>query len=284
MKLLLQTSLAALVLLAAACKGGESGTSTTTAAATTTTAATTTPATNNASVALIPKKLSYAEAKLQLKGMWLNKKYLREVADLRSVRAAELKYKILGFSLLTEELEKGSDVKLYGFGTHEGGMDAPLKWDEAAGEFAHDLAKYAADDYKFFEAPFRLYIIESGEMVIEQPNKTPEIFVKENGDDISLAIQRQFFEGTYKDDKGTTFTLKDGKVTGRADADEYGVSTDFYPYEDFDMVTLGKKDSPKTKSYHYKFTSPNNVDIYAVKGDDENGYTIGEKVGNWTRQ
>ncbi len=278
MRQILFLSSAALMLLAVACKGSENNKAA--APATNSSNTTTTPA---APAAPTAQKIAFSAAQEKMVGLWMNKAYLDEVARKRSVRAVELKYKLLGFSLQAAELSAGKNVQLYGFGTHEGGMDAFLKWDEAAGAFLHDLKAYP-DNYKFFENEFRLYLASDGTMVIDEQTQSPEAFVKEAKGDIHHAVQRVFFDGVYKDEKGKTITLREGIVTGLPTAEQYALVTDFYPNFDFDAVYMGIGDAVYENPYHYKFTDPTTLELYKVKGNEESGFGIGEKYATWKRQ
>lgn len=254
-----------------ACKNSDS---TTTTAATTTT---TTPATAT------EKAMTRTEASSKMAGMWLSEAFLEEIKAKRSVRAATEPEPILGFTLRQEELTADKGVKLYGFGTHEGGMDAPLKWDDAKGVFAHDMSQYKADDFKPYPTVFELKYREANKIDMSQDGKT-NAFVRAKA--IDEAINELLLQGEYTGSKGNAISLGAGlKCSGFDKFNTYSVISDFYPNLNFDAIVFNSGNEFKTqKLYHYKFKDAKTIDIFEVvqTADEEN--EIGKLVDTWTKK
>jgi hypothetical protein len=271
MKKILTSTVVCLALLAA-CKNSDNTTGTTTTTTTATTASTAN-----------PKTLTRAEANTKMSGLWMSEAYLQEVKAKRSVVAATEPSPILGFSLRPEELNADKDVKLYGFGTHEGGMDAPLKWDEAKGVFVHDMSQYKPDDFNPFSTVFELKYREEGKIDMTQDGKT-NTFVRAK--DITEAINEVLLQGEYTDSKVNTISLgADSKCSGFNNFSTYSVQTDFFPNLNFDAIAFNSGgEYEDQKLYHYKFKDAKTVEIFEVVQTADEEYEIGDLIETWTKK
>lgn len=213
-----------------------------------------------------------------LPGLWMSDSYLRKIEMTRSVYVNKnSEPKILGFLFKQENL-KSSDALLYGFTSHEGGIEIPIYFSHSSNKFVRDEKRISKSSN--FNEPFELNLIDNNKLEVKffQNNRT-EIYRKV--EDEQTELRRVLFEGGFKSiDNNGKFTFnRTGTLTGFDGKMTFEVVFDFGLDIEFDAIVMYKEKEGGNWSdgemYKYEFDS-DTLKLYHV---NTNWETMNHKVG-----
>lgn len=209
----------------------------------------------------------------QLDGAWLSENYISKIEKSKSIYAnMNTDDSMLGFWLYKDTLT-GKHPRLLGFSIHEGGLDAPLKYNIDKNRFENDLD--LVNEFSAHKTPFFIKPVNPNKIEI-QHSKPAKIETYRKVADIDSELRKVLFNGVYIDKlTNKTITFKeDGETTGIANKHFYSLLFDFEEFH-FDVVFIAdtsKRDN--LQEYHYKIEG-NNLRLYNLNISEETGYTIG---------
>ncbi|WP_312396655.1 hypothetical protein [Chryseobacterium sp.] len=204
----------------------------------------------------------------QISGSWISKAYMENIQKTKSIYPHRNAAIPLFITLDKNELLKG-EANLRGFTAHEGGFDAPIKFDESKKEF---LANGKSTDPNLKDFLGLKLGGQNLEMVYQ--NKT-ETYQKFDGD-VQKDLRKILFDGNYSE-KGSSSTItfsNDDKVNFK-DYTKYEIVYDFADgTQNFDGILL-EKNSVKDL-YQFKITG-NTIELQKMKESEEGFKPEGEK-------
>ncbi len=214
-----------------------------------------------------------------LVGSWMSDMYLQKIEETRSVYAnKDSEPKILGL-LFKEENLKSDNALLYGFTSHEGGIEIPIHLNPSGDKFLYDEER--ANKSSNFNNPFELNLIGNNKLEVKFfQNQRTEIYRKVK--DEQTELRRLLFEGDFKSiDDGKKFSFnRTGTLAGFDEKMTFEVIYDFGLNIEFDAIVMYKKIEAGNWSdgevYKYEFNS-DTLKLYHVNANWETlNYEIGE--------
>ncbi len=206
-------------------------------------------------------------------GYWMPEDYLQKIETQKSIYELdddESKNPLYGF-IIDQNTE---EVTLRGFGTHEGGLDAPLHWNAKKMRFEVNNAKI--QEHHILQAGTYLeYKTETQIQIVTPEKKT--VFRRVEDDKKEFA--RILFSGTYQNKNGEIISFaQDGSLAGLPPKSQYKILSDFGEGLLFDVVFFKNPEDSWTDQlmFHFKIKG-NTLELYPITGDfPEVEYEIGE--------
>lgn len=212
----------------------------------------------NESVEILSKE---TQSDILSQNHWISDQWLKNIERDKSIFTnSELptKTQMMGFNFVD---------KIQGYGTHEGGYDSELIFDETKQVYKNDFTSMQKN---FFEIPFTINIQEKSkiEFVFEDGQKNVYRSVK----DFQSAFRSILLDGKYLDKdtkKEVEFVAEKGIIKGLEGKKTYEFLHDLFEFE-FDVMKLDND------FYHYKIQE-NNITLYKIVEEEEMVFTWKEK-------
>lgn len=186
---------------------------------------------------------------------------------------------LYGFVIDADAAKTGS-VTMRGFGTHEGGMDAPLKWN--AEKMRFDVDESTVAGYHILQAgTFLEYKMETQIQIVSPENTEVFRLVEDDKKELGKIL----FAGTYQTEEGKEVVFEeDGTLSGLGQKTQYQLLSDFGEGLLFDAVFFKNIGDAWDDQdiYHFKIKE-NTIELYPVTGTVPE-YEIGELKYKLTKQ
>ncbi len=211
------------------------------------------------------------ELSKKLDGYWLTDDYLLNIEKSKSIyNNREYTTSLFGFILKKEELMKDISY-LHGFTHHEGGYEAPLRYNIQKKCFENNLNKTEA--HTFLKNPFELILTDSNLLDLSFKNKQERYRKVE---DIESELRKILFEGKYTDllSDQEIIMQSDGKLTGLTDKNFYNPYYDFGEGLWMDAIFVYSNNRLENQEmYHFKIKG-DTLQLFNINGEMPD-YTLG---------
>ncbi|MCZ8353594.1 MAG: hypothetical protein O9340_02590 [Cyclobacteriaceae bacterium] len=198
-------------------------------------------------------------------GIWISEVYLDEITKSKSIfEKRNLEPGMLGFEIKRSDLES-KDLTLYGFTSHEGGIDIAINFNTKNNKFTFDNTA----SIKLFNEPVEVNFINKQKLNLFFLN-SKNLITYRKVTDLQTELRKILFEGEFEsviDKRKFSFNRK-GFLKGFSNKLTFEVLYDFSSNLEFDAIIMYKdidsNNISKGDVYTYKFDS-DTLRLYYVK-------------------